>query len=193
MIEQFPIIKAIIYNYFNHQIGFGRDEGFDVLKTSIELGDFRVENIKSELILLLESKVDWRKFAIESYLLPESHVLSSDYARDYLLYCIHDAAWPENALSKSDRESIVVSTFSILKNKLKEKEGWLSYQELHLELMNLNGFSELQFFNMNHVFIDGSGIFDLRIIRKKEESSIQIRLKEFCFERDIYTVWEFRY
>ncbi len=191
MLEEFPIIKAIIYNYFNHQIGFSRDDGFEVLETTIELGDFRVNDIKMELILLLKSKVDWRNFAIDSYLLPESHILSLDYARNYLLYCIHDAAWPEKALSKSDREAIVVATYNILKNKRTEKEGWLSYKELHLELLSLNDFSDLQFFNMNHVWIDSSGIFDLRIIRKKDDRLIQIRLKEFCFECDIYTIWAF--
>lgn len=191
MINQFPTIKRIIYNYFNHKIGFSRDEGFEELMTTIQLGDFKISDIKIELELLLKSEVDWRKLGIDSYLLPDRPEVTADYVKNYLLYCIHDVVWPDRIFVMSAREDLVVATFRILKNYHVEKKiSWLFYEELYKEIILLKKFEELSFFNLNHILGDGRGVFDLRVVDRGIEKVFQISIAESCLEHKIYEVRE---
>jgi len=190
MNDQFPTIKKIIYNYFNHQIDFSRDEGFEELMIAINLGDFKLSDIKRELEMLLKGEIDWRKFGIDSFLLPDRPEVSADYVRNYLLYCIHDAVWQGEAIKMSKREELVVTTYNVLKKHLKKGGRWLFYSELYEELTLLDSFKDLKFYNLNHIWIDGRGVFDLRIVNKGIESFFQISLNESYLEYDIFDIWE---
>lgn len=186
MKQDFLTVRSVLYDYFNHHIDMPRDEGYLELMKAIKYGQINVDDIRNELCLLLKSNVDWRKFGIELSLVPDLPIYTNEFVRNYVLFCIHDVAWPEKVITMEEREKLVVFTFNILKKYSSENKDWLFYDELFNELTSIDEFEELEFFNLNHVFYDGRGVFTTRIVRRENESLIQIGIQEGFIDHDIY-------
>ncbi len=184
------IIESIVKNFFNVDLDFSRDEAVEELMTAIDLGDIKTSDIRSELELMLNSEIDWRYFAVNSGLLFDRPEVTNEYAKDYLLYCIHDVAWPERSFKMSDREALVLVVYKKLKKIALEGGEWVSLKELYEEFRNDSSFQDLEFFNMNHAFIDGKGVFDLRIVEEDSIHVFQISLNKSYPDCDIYDVRE---
>ncbi len=176
--------KYIIESFFSTLSDQSRDENLDDLLREISLSNVNAGEFQEAYdLILLDENFNWREFSILNdfhYDVPE---FTNEMARHYFKYCFHDAAYPEHTFTLAMREELVVAVFNVLKAEKKE----LSFQKIYDKLKETKEYQDLDFFNLLHVFGDGRGIFERRIVLEEGEYLKKINiLEDYRLGRDMF-------